>query len=31
MQGTADMGPDGAGLCCPDSSMVADADDESRK
>ena len=30
-QGAADMGPDGADLSCPGNSVVADADDESRK
>ena len=30
-QGIADMGPDGAGLSWPGSSVVADADDESEK
>ena len=27
-QGTADLGPDGAGLSCPGSSVVADADEK---
>jgi hypothetical protein len=27
-QGTADTGPDGAGLSCPGSSVVADADEK---
>ena len=30
-QDPLDMGPDGPGLSCPGSSVVADADDESRK
>ncbi len=30
-QDAPDMGADGAGLSCPGSSVVADADDESRK
>ena len=30
-QDAPDMGEDGAGLSCPGSSVVADADDESRK
>jgi len=30
-QDAPDMGPDGAGLCCPGSSVVADSEDEDRK